>query len=97
MAIKEILIKAFDCKCNECSHSWIAQGTETPKTCPACKSSDWDSVWQKFEQSKNTVELSDAAKKRLESNIINQGRILDAMRRERRTIRNGSKPQESTE
>ncbi len=86
MATKEILIKAFDCKCNECLHFWISQETETPKACPACKSSDWNTVWQKSEQIENTVQLSDFEKKRLESNMINQSRILQAEKRSRRCV-----------
>ncbi len=97
MATKEILIKTLDCRCNECSHSWLTLDSTLPETCPACKSTDWNTIWQKSQLNKNTAPLSDEAKKRLESNIINQSRILQAMRKERRTIDLTDKPKELTE
>ncbi len=87
MATKEILIKALDCQCNECSHLWVTQESEMPESCPSCKSVDWNAVWQSSEASRgNTVQLSDFEKKQLEREMLRQSFIKQVNHRARRII-----------
>ncbi len=73
MTTKEILIKAVDCRCNECSHSWVALEKEAPETCPLCKSLDWNTVWQTEQLKNNISKLSTFDKERLNREMLKQG------------------------
>ncbi len=86
MSIREKLIKALDCQCNECSHSWLTIEDEKTATCPACESPDWNKVWQKSEEPQNDEPLSGDALRTWRNNIISQSRLLQAMQKERRVI-----------
>ena len=85
MATREILVKAFDCKCNECSHSWIALDKDAEKICPSCGAAEWNAVWQKPEPAKiNDAPLSAFDKERLEREMLKEGRRKSAERKPKR-------------
>lgn len=56
--ISETLIKALNCRCNECSHSWQVVGTVEPSECPECNSTEWNTVYQKEQEKDNHQQLS---------------------------------------
>jgi hypothetical protein len=56
--ISETLIKALNCRCNECSHSWQVVGTVAPSVCPECNSTEWNTVYQKEQEQDNYKVLS---------------------------------------
>lgn len=85
MATREILIKAFDCKCNECSHSWIVLDKDAEKVCPSCGSNEWNTVWQQSEQvEKNDAPLSAFDKQRLERETLMESRRKSGERKPKR-------------
>jgi predicted nucleic acid-binding Zn-ribbon protein len=87
MPVKELLVKVLECTCKECAHYWITETEQLPKNCPKCKTEDWNTAWKVEEiSSKEIKPLSDDQKKRLESQMINQSRILQAERRGRRRV-----------